>query len=125
MSGTVHLLTVPADSISSVRAQTFYGSHETSELAVTGRGALGPIAARGVAETFETNGYVAVDPSVRGPVDTEVSSEHRTLSGTIGNAAGTVRWFQKGLYVEESRENGTPLQTNATRVRHLGTQPAG
>jgi outer membrane receptor protein involved in Fe transport len=71
-------------------------------------------------EVFSTDGYVLVSPSERGPVDTRAAS--RNLAGTIR----IERWFGPnrqvfgtGSLFGESRENGTPLQTNRTHIRQF------
>jgi outer membrane receptor protein involved in Fe transport len=71
-------------------------------------------------EVFSTDGYVLVSPSERGPVDTRAGS--RNLAGTFK----LERWFGPnqhifgtGSFFGESRENGTPLQTNRTHIRQF------
>jgi outer membrane receptor protein involved in Fe transport len=67
---------------------------------------------------------VLVDEDERGLIDTKAGSEHKTLDLTIERLfADTGRVFVRGLLFDESRENGTPLQTNNTYIRQvtLGT----
>ena len=71
----------------------------------------------GAASFFRTDGYIVTAPESRGPVDvaSNVHSQsgrleiHRDL-GNVGDA------FLRGNLLNEARGNGTPLQTNATRI---------
>ena len=66
---------------------------------------------------FRTGGYILTAPQFRGPVDvpSNVHSqsgrvEFRRTVGTDGDV------FVRGNVLNEARSNGTPLQTNATRI---------
>src|ERR1700722_15322966 len=66
---------------------------------------------------FRTGGYVLTAPEVRGPVD--VPSKVHSQSGRVElrrtfGADGDV--FLRGNVLNEARSNGTPLQTNGTRL---------
>lgn len=71
---------------------------------------------------FRTDGYILTAPAVRGPIDmaSNVHSqsgrvEVRRALGSDGNV------FLLGNVLNEARGNGTPLQTNATRLwRYVG-----
>ena len=67
------------------------------------------------ADLLTTDGFVLVRPSQRGAVDVEADSRHAAVDGTLRR--GTA--FLRGSYYRESRGNGTPLQENDTRMRHL------
>jgi outer membrane receptor protein involved in Fe transport len=76
----------------------------------------------GAATLFRTGGYILTAPESRGPVD--IPSNVHSQSGRIevhhgvGAAAGI---FVRGNLLNEARSNGTPLQTNATRIwRYMG-----
>lgn len=76
----------------------------------------------GAATLFRTGGYILTAPESRGPVD--VPSNVHSQSGRIevhhdvATAAGI---FLRGNLLNEARSNGTPLQTNATRIwRYMG-----
>lgn len=70
-------------------------------------------------QALHTNGYVLVPRDQRGLVDTKAGTSDLggslTLSKTFGSARGFLRFGSFG----ESRENGTPLQTNDTRITSL------
>jgi outer membrane receptor protein involved in Fe transport len=66
---------------------------------------------------FRTGGYILTAPEVRGPVD--VASNVHSQSGRVElrrafGADGDV--FLRGNVLNEARSNGTPLQTNGTRI---------
>src|SRR5271170_3565207 len=71
---------------------------------------------------FRTGGYILTAPEFRGPVDipSNVDSqsgrvELRRDLGTDGDV------FVRGKLLNEARSNGTPLQTNSTRIwRYVG-----
>jgi outer membrane receptor protein involved in Fe transport len=67
---------------------------------------------------FQTGGYIPTAPASRGPVDTPANVnglasriELRTPTRANGDTA-----FLRGNLLNEARDNGTPLQTNATRL---------
>ena len=71
----------------------------------------------GAATLFRTDGYILTAPEVRGPVDVAANVhsqsgrvELRRVSGTDGGV------FLRGNLLNEARSNGTPLQTNGTRI---------
>jgi len=66
---------------------------------------------------FRTGGYILTAPSLRGPVD--IPSNVHSQSGRVElrravTADGDV--FVRGNVLNEARSNGTPLQTNGTRI---------
>jgi outer membrane receptor protein involved in Fe transport len=76
----------------------------------------------GAATLFRTDGYILTAPAVRGPIDT--ASNVHSQSGRIevrralGSDGGV---FLLGNVLNEARGNGTPVQTNATRLwRYVG-----
>jgi outer membrane receptor protein involved in Fe transport len=66
---------------------------------------------------FRTDGYILTAPAFRGPVD--VASNVHSQSGrvdlrrTVGSDGDV---FLRGNVLNEARSNGTPLQTNGTRL---------
>ena len=71
----------------------------------------------GAATLFRTGGYILTAPESRGAVD--VPSNVHSQSGRIEvrhavDGDGTL--FLRGNLLNEARSNGTPLQTNATRI---------
>jgi outer membrane receptor protein involved in Fe transport len=71
----------------------------------------------GASSLFRTGGYILTAPEFRGPVDvpSHVHSQNgraelRRSLGTDGDV------FVRGNVLNEARSNGTPFQTNATRI---------
>jgi outer membrane receptor protein involved in Fe transport len=72
---------------------------------------LGSVAA----DLLTTGGYVLVQPDERGAVDVDADARHTSVDGTLRRGG----IFARASYYRESRNNGTPLQTNDTTVRQL------
>jgi outer membrane receptor protein involved in Fe transport len=119
LSGAIALLRrEPAGS--SLALDSSYGTHGTPEASLLLSGREGPWGARIAAESFRTDGYVAVPESERGPVDTPFNSRHDAADVTLERGVpGQGRVFLRGSYFTESRQNGTPLQKNDTDIRQL------
>jgi outer membrane receptor protein involved in Fe transport len=64
-----------------------------------------------------TGGYIPIAPSVRGPIDVpaNVTSQSARLE-LHHRLTATTHAFLRGNLLNESRNNGTPLQTNAARL---------
>ncbi|HEX5759919.1 MAG TPA: TonB-dependent receptor [Thermoanaerobaculia bacterium] len=99
-----------------VRVEAAYGERggaDGSLFLAARSGAWGASLAAGAGET---DGYVLVGPSERGLVDTAAGSRHATGDLTLEHATEAGRSFLRAAAFDESRRNGTPLQTNATRL---------
>jgi len=117
LSGAIALLRrEPAGN--SVVLDSSYGAQGTPEASVSLSGREGAWGAQVAAESFHTDGYVAVPAAERGPVDTPFASRHDAADVTLERGEpGQGRVFLRGSYFTESRENGTPLQKNDTDIR--------
>jgi outer membrane receptor protein involved in Fe transport len=90
---------------------------DSSQVSVFGSGAWSGWNARAATDAFHTGGYVAVREEDRGAVDTPFASEHLSADLTLERSVGKAgRTFVRGAYFDEERLNGTPLQTNDTRL---------
>ncbi len=98
------------------------GSQSTSDLTAVAARSFRPLAAMLAAESLRTGGYIVSAPALAGAVDVPanvLSQAYRTELGRRGFASD--RLFLTANLLNESRSNGTPLQTNATRLwRYLG-----
>jgi outer membrane receptor protein involved in Fe transport len=66
---------------------------------------------------FRTDGYVLVPDPIRGSIDAPANSRNVTVHARVGHALGSNgRIFARGNFFTESRNNGTHLQTNDTRL---------
>jgi outer membrane receptor protein involved in Fe transport len=119
LGGVVNVITrEPRDAAMSFEAS--YGNQKTPDVSFFAGGSLFQWAARLSAEAFHTDGYVLVDDAERGRVDTKAGAEHTTLDLTLERLfSDKGRIFLRGSIFGESRENGTPLQTNNANIRQV------
>ena len=104
----------------SLVAEASYGSQATPDASASGRLRRGGWSLVSSAEAFRTDGYLAVTAADRGPIDAAVASRHSTLDLAVERDMGSgSRAFVRGAYFDESRDNGTPFQTNDTTLRQL------
>jgi hypothetical protein len=68
-----------------------------------------------------TDGFIQEAPGQRGPVD--IASNVHSQNGVIlaEHDSGPLRLFVRGSGFNEARNNGTPLQTNGTRLWRYAT----
>ncbi len=97
-----------------------YGAEGVNENGARVRGGAGRWNGMAAAGLIGTDGYILVAPNLRGPVDvrSNVHAENGLVLGerTLGAArSGNGVWL-RGNVLNESRHNGTPLTTNATRL---------
>lgn len=75
------------------------------------------LSALGAVNLFRTDGYILTAPEYRGAVD--IPSNVHSQSGRVEFRSGVgadADVFLRGNLLNEARSNGTPLQTNATRI---------
>ncbi|HLH37023.1 MAG TPA: TonB-dependent receptor [Alloacidobacterium sp.] len=101
---------------------TGYGSESTTANSVLGslkRGPWGALIAGGI---LGTSGYTLIAPDQRGPIDqnNNVHSQNAVadFERTFRNSG---RIFLRGSGFNEARDNGTPIQKNATRLWRYST----
>jgi outer membrane receptor protein involved in Fe transport len=89
------------------------GTFDDSLLAEANHGPWGLLAAGGA---LGTDGFIQEAPWQRGPVDraSHVHSQNGLL--LVEHQSGSLRLFVRGSGFNESRGNGTPYQTNGTRL---------
>jgi len=94
------------------------GTYDDSLLLQGKRGAWGVLAAGGV---VGTDGYIQESPAQRGPVD--IASNVHSQNGVLlaERDRGPLRLFMRGSGFNEARNNGTPFQTNGTRLWRYAT----
>jgi outer membrane receptor protein involved in Fe transport len=96
---------------------TSYGNERTPDLSFWTGTRAGPWDLSLASEMFRTDGYVIVPTWQRGTVDTPANSEDATVDFTVGHQLGEKgRVFVRGSFYTEFRNNGTPVQTNDTRM---------
>lgn len=119
MGGVVNILTRAVDA-PTLSFESSYGNQETPNASLYAGTRPGKFTVSLAGEVFKTDGYVNVRTNDRGAVDTPVSSAHRSLYLELGYKPNeNSRLFLKPSYFAESRTNGTPIQTNETRIAEL------
>lgn len=69
------------------------------------------------ADSFRTAGYIVTAPSLAGPVDTSANVHYQAGRSETDRIFGSAnRAFLVGNMLNEAHGNGTPLQTNGTRL---------
>ena len=117
LGGVVQVLSRDVRAGSGLEAELSAGGEQTFEGALSAHAEHGEWAGRFAGEGYTTDGYIPVEEASRGPVDTAVASRHLSFDARVERRAfGDGRVFVRGQYYDEDRENGTPLQTNDTRI---------
>jgi outer membrane receptor protein involved in Fe transport len=117
LSGVINIAPEGARNLAS--AEFSMGSESTPDLSLATDRRLGPWTLGTSGEIFRTDGYILVPSGLRGSVDTPANSFHGDgrMIGQRKLAQGDV--FLGGDFYDESRNNGTPLQTNDTQLWQL------
>jgi outer membrane receptor protein involved in Fe transport len=117
LGGVIQVFSRDARQGGGVEAELSGGGDQTFEGALSAHAARGAWAGRLAGEAYHTDGYIPVEEASRGAVDSEAASEHMALDARVERTAwGDGRVFLRGQYYDEDRKNGTPLQTNDTRI---------
>ena len=122
LGGVVHLFTRQPQDAPVLLLETSYGNQQTADASLFAGGRKGKWGASLAAETFRTDGYIIVDETERGRVDTPANSRNAVLNLNVERVlskVGTV--FAGASFFGEARQNGTPLQTNRTHIRQFVT----
>lgn len=105
------------------------GSQDTSDVQASGSVVGRALSMLAGGQSVRTAGYVVTDPFVAGAVDVPANERSQAYRVELGRrGAETKRIFATGNLLNEDHGNGTPLQTNATRLwRYLAGYdlPAG
>ncbi|HYM00250.1 MAG TPA: TonB-dependent receptor, partial [Blastocatellia bacterium] len=105
---------------SALSLETSYGNENTPEGSLFATGRTGNWIGSIAGEAMNTDGYIIVDKSQRGRVDTPAGGDHSSLEGTVERLFGDRgSVFLRTSTFGEARENGTPVQTNRTHQREL------
>lgn len=99
---------------------TSYGSQNTALGSMFATTRFGPLRASLAAEGFRTDGFITVEKTQRGIVDT-LSGVNRSsfLPEIEYRFRNNDRLFATGEYFQERRTNGTPLQNNDSKIYSL------
>jgi outer membrane receptor protein involved in Fe transport len=117
LGGVVQFMTRQPEERPAFTLETSYGNERTPDLSAWTGARLGRWDLSLASEMFRTDGYILVPTYQRGRVDTPANSENATVELTIGHRIGDKgRIFGRGSFYTEFRNNGTPIQTNDTRM---------
>jgi outer membrane cobalamin receptor len=94
-----------------------YAQENTSHASVLGTTALGLWSGLAAGDFLRTDGYIEIPPNLRGAVDTAANVHYQNAETDFRR---TLRErgvaYLRGNLLNEARGNGTPLQTNGTRL---------
>ena len=94
-----------------------YAQENTPHVSALGTTALGPWSGLLAGDLLRTDGYIEVAPAERGIVDTAANVHYENAETDLRRSIterGTA--YLRGNVLNEARGNGTPLQTNGTRL---------
>ena len=93
------------------------GTHDTVHANLQADAVTGPLALALQGDVFSTGGFPIVKADQRGPVDMDADSQHQAFIGRLEyTLTPQLSLFLAGSYFHEERDNGTPLQENATQA---------
>ncbi len=116
LGGVVNIQSRPvSNSFASVEMS--YGNESTPDLSFDAGALLGKWAISATGQALHTLGYVLVPEGQRGIVDAPAGTSDLTGSLTVSRKLGEQGMvFVRGNLLGESRDNGTPIQTNNTSM---------
>ena len=114
LGGVVQFISRPP-SQGGISLETSYGNQNSPDLSLWAGGTNGPWETALGGGVFHTDGYVLIPESERGTIDTKAGVTDGTSDLLIGRKIGaSSEIFARGWFLQEQRDNGTPLQTNRT-----------
>ena len=115
--------------VSGLNFEVSAGNEGTAVTSFTGGKTFGDWGFVASGQALHTDGYVLVPENQRGSVDTEAGTGDLSGSVTISNSAHGYSFLRLSSF-GESRQNGTPVQVNDTRITSIdlgfdspGTKP--
>ncbi|MEO8431316.1 MAG: TonB-dependent receptor [Acidobacteriota bacterium] len=125
LGGVVELVRRRPDGPGAASADVSWGSRDSRGATVFASARAGELGAAVSAEAFSTPGYVPTAPGERGPVDADAGSRHTAADLALDRTGERSRMFLRGTLYDESRENGTRLQTNDVRLTEAAAGAEG
>ncbi len=104
-----------------IELRSSYGAEGTYDDSLLGQTKHGPWGLLTSGGTLGTDGYIQEAPAQRGPVDIASSVHSQNGVLLVDHNQGPLRLFARGSGFNESRGNGTPFQTNGTRLWRYAT----
>jgi outer membrane cobalamin receptor len=97
--------------------ETSYGNERTPDLSFWTGTRVGKWDFSVASEMFRTDGFILIPTWQRGTIDTAANSKDASVEFTAAYQVGEKgRVFGRGNFYTEFRNNGTPVQTNDTRL---------
>jgi len=119
LGGVVNIESRPLRS-SFASVEMSYGNESTPDVSVDAGVLLGQWGISATGQALKTLGYILVPPGQRGTMDIPAGTGDLAGSLTVSRKLGEQGMiFVRGNLFGESRENGTPVQTNNTRMPSL------
>ena len=119
LGGVINIFRAPVDR-NALSLEVAGGNENSPDVSLAASRKMGPWAVGLTSELFRTDGYIAVPADLRGAVDTPVNSQNAMGDVTVHRQFGDRgAIFARGSVFGESRNNGTPLQTNSTTIREI------
>ena len=105
----------------SAELKSDYGSEDTYDTSLLLSGHHGPWGALATGTLLGTDGFVITTPSQRGLIDIPSNVHAQNGAVILDHTQGALRTFLRGSMMNEARNNGTPVQTNGTRLWRFAT----
>lgn len=116
LGGVVNITSRRADT-SFALFEASYGSQDTPDFSFNAGGSFGDWTISVAGEALQTQGYIPVAREQRGVIDSAAGTGNITGRIQVARKLGLRgTFFVRGSSFGESRKNGTPLQTNNTRI---------
>jgi outer membrane receptor protein involved in Fe transport len=114
LGGVIQFLTRTPQQ-TSLSADISYGNENTPDLSFWAGTTRSRWDMGAAVDMSRSDGYILVPASQRGLVDDAANSKHATIDADLGyRISDSGRAFLRGSFFEESRSNGTQVQTNST-----------
>jgi outer membrane receptor protein involved in Fe transport len=98
-----------------------YGSEDTYDSSLLLEGHRGPWGALATGGILGTDGFVLTAPNQRGLIDIPSNVHAQNGLTVLDHQQGGLRVFLRASALNEARNNGTPVQTNGTRLWRFST----
>jgi outer membrane receptor protein involved in Fe transport len=119
LGGVINIETHPVQN-SFATAEISYGNENTPYISFDAGTMIDKWGISASLQSFRTSGYILVPPDQRGSIDTPAGTSDFDGSLQLSRKFGTQgNFFVRFNSLEESRANGTPVQTNNTRMPSL------
>jgi outer membrane receptor protein involved in Fe transport len=117
LAGVVNIF--PRQPVDEISGDVNFGNETTPDASLAAAHRFGSWILSGDAAGFRTSGYVAVLAPDRGAVDTPLTLRYGTATARVERRLARGGVFSSFSLFNEGRANGTPQQTNSTRLGEI------